>query len=87
MRLDGVLTELGLTNATAALAPEWELSQAAIPEGDLWFLAPEFVRGACAELGAPEQVAQAAVRVAERMAASESLCALAWHLRYRLYQT
>ena len=87
MRLDGVLTELGLTNATAALAPEWELSQAAIPEGDLWFLAPEFVRGACAELGGPEQMAQSAVRVAERMAASESLCALAWHLRYRLYQT
>lgn len=87
MRLDDVLTELGLTNASAALAAEWEVSQAAVPEGDLWFLAPEFVRGACAELGAPEQVAQAAIRVAERMAASQSLCALIWHLHYRLYQT
>ena len=87
MRLGDVLAELGLASASPALAPEWDLSQAAMPEGDLCFLAPDFVRSSCAELGAPDHIAQAAARAAELIAASDPLRALIWHLHCRLYQT
>jgi len=87
VRLDDVLTEIGLADRRAALAAEWELSQAALSEGDLWFLAPQFVREACVELRAPDHIAEAAAHLASRIAASDPLHRLIWHLHFRLYQS
>ncbi|MFB3882406.1 MAG: acyltransferase domain-containing protein [Armatimonadota bacterium] len=87
MGLDDVLAELDLADERAALAPEWDLSQAAMPAGELPFLAPSFVRSACADLGAPDRVIGPAVRAAERIARSGPLRALIWHLHYRLYRS
>ncbi len=86
MQVDEALAKLGLTEYAEVIGPEWEDSQAAMP-GDLVFLAPEFVREACRATYVPDEVAEAAVRAARRIADDEALRALTWHFHYLLYHS
>jgi hypothetical protein len=86
VEFEQVLATLALTEYAEQIRPEWEDSQAAMPQGEFAFLAPEFLREACRETGIPE-AAEAAVRAAQRIAQNEALCALAWHFHCLLFQS
>ena len=85
MRFEDVLSQLHLGEQVEALAAGWEQSQREMP-ADLSFLQPEFVRWACSQICVPDDMAVGAARLSERIAASEPLRRLAWHMRHRLYQ-
>ena len=87
MQVDEALATLGLTEYAEEIGPEWEDSQAAMPEGEFPFLAPEFLREACRATYVPAEVAEAAARAAERIADSEVLRALTWHFHHVLYHS
>lgn len=85
MKLEDVLSQLRLGEQGEALQADWRQSQQEMPS-HLPFLKPEFVRWACSQVYVPDEMAEAAARMAERVAGSEPLRRLAWHMRYRLYQ-
>jgi len=87
VRFDEALATLGLTEYTEEIRPEWEDSQAALPEGEFPFLASEFIGEACRATYVPDEVAEAAVRAARSIADREALRALAWHFHYLLYHS
>jgi len=87
VQLADVIAALDLHEEAEALRPRWEPSQQAMPEGDLPFLAPEFVREACREVYLSEEIAEAVVSAARAVAASAPLRALAWHFHHYLFRT
>jgi hypothetical protein len=86
VNLETVIREMALTSDPDILESNWERSQAALPDGDLFFLAKGFVVHACEETGIPQQVTEAAVAAAERISARPAARALAWHFHYDLYR-
>ncbi len=85
MTVEETLAALGLETYAEALAPQWEESQRALPAGDLPFLAPSFVREACRACSVSEEITEATVRTAARVAECEALRALVWHLHRAVY--
>ena len=81
MDLGRVVTELEIDDSRALLALEWEPSQSAMPEGELPFpfLSPEFVGEACRSIYLSDDIAEAAIAAARRIAERPALSALAWH--------
>ena len=47
MDLDRVVSELGIGKSRVLLKPAWDASQDAMPEGEVRFLSPTFLREAC----------------------------------------
>ncbi len=86
MKLATVLRELKLGDAAAILEKNWEESQASLPDGDVFFLTPEFISYACVEMRIPKEVAAAAITSGRRIAAHPAVRALVWHFHYCLYQ-
>ena len=85
MDLSGVITVLKLKiNGELAqlLGSQWRESQASLPAGQLFFLAPEFVRAACRDLEFADEATRAALTAAEQVAAQSALMALAWHFHH-----
>lgn len=87
MELDDVIAELELDEKAEALRPHWEASQQAMPQGELFFLAPGFVREACGAVGLDEAIRADAVAAAGTVARSPALSALAWHFHHGLFET
>ncbi len=87
MNLEQVVSELGLEEAAEVLREEWAAAQEAMPNDELFFLQPEFVAAGCTAIFLPEEVAEAAVDVSQRVAAHEPLRALAWYCHYWLYRS
>jgi len=86
MRLTEMVSELALEAHEGVLALEWEFSQRSMPDGELFFLAPEFVEEACRALYLPDEIIAAALSASSRIAASEPLKALAWHFYHCLFR-
>ena len=86
MDLDEVIEELGLSKAAEVLRREWEVSQQSLPEGELPFLSPEFVRRACREADLPDEVRELAAAAGPRVAANPAARALAWHFHYCVFR-
>lgn len=86
MKLATVIRELKLEEAAAILERDWEDSQACLPEGEVFFLRPEFITYACLETRIPEEVSAAAITSGRRIAAHPTARALTWHFHYCLYQ-
>jgi hypothetical protein len=87
MTLEEVLTSLHLTESADAIRPEWDLSQTAMPTGDIDFLAPDFLRTASRDAHLPIEAGEAAVAAAQRISNSSDLARLMWHFHYRLYHS
>jgi hypothetical protein len=87
VELDDVIAQLDLGEKGEALRPRWQASQQAMPEGELFFLAPEVVRDACREVGLDEEVTESAAAAAGTVALNPALRALAWHFQHGLFQT
>jgi len=85
VKFEEMVSELQLGQQGDALQAGWQQSQEEMPP-DLPFLEPEFVRWACGQVYVPEGMAEAAAQIAERIAGSEALRRLAWHMHYRLYR-
>ena len=73
------------STAARSIEPSWEVSQRAMPEGEIPFLSPDFVREACRGIYLPEEIVQAAVAAADLVAKNRALRALAWHCHWCLY--
>ena len=86
MDLNRVVLDLGIEKSRAALESEWEVSQSAMPEGEVCFLSHDFVNEACRGIYLPEEIVQAAVGTAARVAESPAMRALAWHCHWCLYR-
>jgi len=84
--LTAVMSELELASSADVLALEWEFSQRSMPDGDLFFLAPEFVEEACRALYLPPEIMAIAMSATSGIAASEPLRALAWHFYHCLFR-
>ena len=85
MDLDRVVTQLGIEQSREVLEPEWEVSRNAMPDGNVGFLSPAFVNEACRGIFLPDDIVQAAVAAAARVAESPAMRALAWHCHWCLY--
>lgn len=85
MKFEEMVSELQLGEQADALRADWGQSQREMPAG-ISFLEPEFVRWACGQVYVPEEMAEAAAQMAERIAGSEALRRLAWHMHHRLYR-
>ena len=85
MDLNRVVADLEIEHSRKVLEPSWEVSQRAMPDGEVPFLSPDFVSEACREIYLPGDVVQAAVAAADVVARVPALCALAWHCHWCLY--
>lgn len=85
MDLDRVVTRLGIEQSREVLEPEWDVSRSAMPDGKVGFLSPEFVIEACRGIFLPNELVQAAVAAAARVAENPAMRALAWHCHWCLY--
>ena len=86
MDLDRVVSELGIGESRELLELAWDASQDAMPEGEVGFLSPAFLREACRGVYLPEEITEAAVEAARRVGGNPALCALAWHCHWCLYR-
>jgi hypothetical protein len=87
MDLKEVIAALRLREGADRLQREWATSRQSMPAAELPFLAREFVAEACRGVYLSEEMAQAAMDVRHRVAASAALRALAWHFHHCLYQS
>lgn len=87
MQLGEVTASLQLDESRDVLSQAWEISQASLPVGDLFFLDPAYLAEACRWAAMPEVATQALVSTARRVAANPALSALAWHFRHCLCST
>jgi hypothetical protein len=79
VELSQVVTELDIAEGAEVLQLHWEDSQRTMPREGIFFLEPAFVM--------PREIALKGVAVAEIIAASPALSALAWHFHYCLFRT
>jgi hypothetical protein len=87
VKLETVARDLELDSAAEILEPEWEASQASLAEGDVFFLSPAYARSACLRSSIPEDITEAAVAAAGRIAARHAARAYAWHVHHCLYRS
>lgn len=85
MDLNRVLTALQLEESAGVLETEWAASQSSLPADGPRFLDPDYVAGACRDVGLPPEPTAAAIAAAGRIAAHPPLCALAWHFHHCLF--
>ena len=62
MDLDRVVSELGIGESRELLELAWDASQDAMPEGEVGFLSPAFLREACRGVYLPEEITEARLR-------------------------
>jgi GNAT-like C-terminal domain/N-acyltransferase N-terminal domain len=92
MNLSTVLAALGQTRdgpdgQSGLLPEEWAASQRLFPAHGLFFLAPNYVRKACADACLPADATDAMVGAARRIADDPVATALAWYGHYLVFQT
>lgn len=75
-----------MRESAEALQTGWASSQQAMPAGEAFFLAPEFVAEACAATCLSAEVTGKAVALGARIAGDAALRALAWHCHYCLFR-
>ena len=85
MKFENAMAALQLEEKGEAVQAGWQQSQQEMPV-NIPFLEPGFVRWACGQVYVPEEMAEAAAQMAERIAGSEALRRLAWHMHYGLYR-
>ncbi|MCE2438034.1 MAG: DUF5596 domain-containing protein [Candidatus Latescibacteria bacterium] len=85
MELNRVVEDLGIEPSREVLEPAWEVSQRVMADGEVPFLSPDFVSEACRGIYLPEDIVEAAVAAAARVANEPALRALAWHCHWCLY--
>jgi len=71
---------------TAALLAEWPASQAAMPNGELFFLDPSFLAAAAQEAALEPDLTSALIAAARRIAGKPLGRALVWHVYHRLFR-
>ena len=86
MDLNRVVLDLGIEQSREVLESEWEVSQGAMPSGALQFLSSDYMSEACRGVYLPEEIVQAAVGTAARVAESPAMRALAWHCHWCVYR-
>ncbi|MEW6356026.1 MAG: acyltransferase domain-containing protein [Planctomycetota bacterium] len=84
MDLGSVVAQLNIPESAAILTPDWERSQVAMPKEGIPFLSGDFLRKTCRQVYLPQNMTEAVVEAAERIAREPALSALAWHGHYRL---
>jgi len=87
VKLEEVIAEVGVAESEEVLRVEWERSQQSMPEGELLFLAPQFLSEACRAAYLDEEVGEVLSAVGRRAAGNRALRALAWHFHHCLYGT
>jgi hypothetical protein len=85
MDLDEVVSQLNLEASKDALGLEWESSRRSLSAGGFPFLHPDAIAESCSALFLSDELRQAVVAAAERVAGDASLRALAWHCHYCLF--
>jgi GNAT-like C-terminal domain/N-acyltransferase N-terminal domain len=87
MELEEVMSTLGVSECAEVFAPDWDRRMHGMPAGPLPFLTPEYVAWACREAYLPGAITDAVSSAARRVAADETLRALAWYCHASLFGT
>ncbi|MBN2502283.1 MAG: DUF5596 domain-containing protein [Anaerolineales bacterium] len=85
MNIEEALKKLNALHQIEAVAPGWEASQRALPEGGPAFLQPEQIIANRAWCDFGTEVDAALLHTAERIRTDETLRRFAWHCAWRLY--
>ncbi len=85
VKLETVLSVIGMQGRGDVFA-DWQEAEESRPCGEVPFLTESFVRWACGEAYLTEDMTQAAVSAARRVAGDEALASFAWYCHDRLFR-